>query len=310
MLVSICVITFQRNDGLKRLLEGLNQLTFNKCQIPKIEVVVVDNDANGTAHLVCEEIKPEFRWPLQYYIETQRGISYARNKAIACTNPEASFILWIDDDEVPQPSWLDELLYMQEQTQADVVWGAVLPYFPDKNVPNWVIEGKFFDPPNYNNGQVVNLAATNNTLSRTEIFKKLDKFFDERFALTGGSDTHFFWRVHKMGFKIVWAKAAIVNEWIPQSRTKLKWVFQRSYRSGIIYSVCEREFESNFQRQIIRFIKGVVLIIWGSVLVIPYLLAKRHIFIWNLLKIARGTGTISGLLGVMKYHEYKQVHKV
>jgi glycosyltransferase involved in cell wall biosynthesis len=309
MLISVCVITCLRPEGLKRLLYGLNQQTFSKCPIPEIEVVLVDNDANGSAQEVYQTIKEEFNWQIKYYIEPKRGISYARNTAVSYTNENTSFVIWIDDDEVPPANWLDELLHVQQEYSADIVWGPISPHFVDKNVPNWVIEGKFFEPLSHPVGTSLTLAATNNVLVRAEIYKKHQLFFDERFALTGGSDTHFFWRASKMGFKIIWADQAFVDEWIPASRTKIQWLFQRAYRGGIVFSICESELEANWKLQLIRIVKGIIHILLGTIFLLPSLFLKRHILVRNLLKIAKGAGTISGFLGI-KHYEYKQIHKV
>ena len=61
MLISICIITFKRPEGLKRLLESLNQLAFSKIEAPEIEVVVVDNDTCGIAAEVVNQVKEDFR---------------------------------------------------------------------------------------------------------------------------------------------------------------------------------------------------------------------------------------------------------
>jgi succinoglycan biosynthesis protein ExoM len=304
MLVTVCVITYARPQKLQRLLERLNQLTFSKNEIPSLEVIVVDNDDLGSAQLVCSSLNPDFQWVLKYSIEPLRGIPYARNHAVACASKNADFIAFIDDDEVPESSWLDELLIVQSEYDADVVTGPVLPYFEEPDVPNWVVEGKFFDLPRYPTGHLLQVAFTNNVLVRGEIFRRFLRPFDERFALTGGEDSHFFMRLYRQGCKIVWANEAKVCEWIPKNRTTMKWILLRGYRCWGTHSWCERELSPSLKVQAIRVVKGIGLIVWGLLLLIPALLGKRQLLIKTLLYIFRGAGTFSGLVG-WQYQEYR-----
>lgn len=307
MQVSICIITYKRPQGLKRLLQGLNQLNFHQVAKPNIEVVVVDNDTSGIAEQVCGEIKTNFNWSLKTNIESQRGITYARNKVISCASADSEFIAIIDDDEVPEPSWLDELLFVQQKYAADVVTGPVLPHFQEKNIPDWVIKGGFFERERYETGHELHVAFTNNVLISAAVLRQFNPIFDNRFAITGGEDSDFFMRVYEAGYKIVWADRAIVYDWIPQSRTNTQWILQRGYRGWATYSLLEKELYPAFKVQAMRVIKGLALIGIGLVKFFPALLQGKHVWVNSLLCISRGIGTLAGLLGV-NYQEYKNVH--
>ncbi len=296
--VSICIATYKRPHGLKRLMEGINHLRFNKFTLPDIEVVVVDNDASGSAQYLCDCIKTNFRWSLKYDIEPIQGVSFARNRAIKNSAEESNFIVMIDDDEVPRSSWLEELLLTQSEYGADIVTGPVFPYFEEQNLPQWIRNGNFFVPRLHQTGTLIGTAFTNNVLVRADILKQLNGIFDERFAIKGAEDTHLFMRLHSKGYKIVWASEAIVDEWIPASRTNLKWILQRGYWGWSSYSFIEKEIYSSSKYWLIRFFKGAALIGLGLVSFFPAMIQSKHKLVSALLSSYRGLGTISGLFGL------------
>jgi len=96
--VSVIIVSRGRPDALARCLMGLEQLF-----CPTFEVVVVA-DALGTAKI--REIGLEDALKLVRFDD--QNISVARNLGIAQAAGEV--VAFIDDDSVPEPTWLDALI--------------------------------------------------------------------------------------------------------------------------------------------------------------------------------------------------------
>jgi glycosyltransferase involved in cell wall biosynthesis len=305
MEVAVCIITYRRPEGLRRLLDALDKLTFNG-EPPDLRCIVVDNDTKDVARTICEELRPTFSWRLEAYVETARGIPQARNKAVRSAWDTTDFIAFIDDDETPEPDWLDVLLRVQRDHDADVVAGPVLPVLPDP-VPRWVRAGGFFAPHRYQTGEQIKDAYTGNVLYRVDALRCMDPVFDERLSLTGGSDSHLAARLRKAGRRIVWADEAVAHEMVPASRVTRRWVHQRMFRNAYAKSLMLRDLEpsrATFFRltriAIYRFAKG-------ALSVVPALFRGKEHVVTAIGHLYYGAGMLVGLAG-LPYNEYSRTH--
>ena len=305
MRIAICVATYKRPDGLRRLLLALDRLTFTT-DPPEVEVVVVDNDPGGSAVALCEGLQHELRWPIRCVVEKNRGIPQARNRAVETAGEAADFIAFIDDDEVPDTRWLDELIVVQREHGADVVTGAVAPLF-EKPPPDWVTRGGFFDRKTTATGSRLRHAFTNNVLVSRAVLERMAPCFHEGMALTGGTDRHFFQRVRMAGYSIVWANDALVDEWIPPTRTTARWLIQRAYRTGNATSAIEKDLNAPWRVIPIQVAKGMVWIGLGLVCAPFAPLAGRHRLVHCARWMAYGAGLLAGLTGA-RYEEYRRIH--
>ena len=79
-------------------------------------------------------------------------------------------------------------------------------------------------------------AGTGNLLLDLEQVRAHGLRFDERFGLTGGSDTLFTRTLIDRGGRIVWSSAAGLVDKVPAQRLTRKWVLNRQYRFGNTWS--------------------------------------------------------------------------
>ena len=297
--VAVCIATYKRPEMLRQTLRGLAVLTFKKVPPPEISVFVVDNDASRSAENVCREAQLPF--PVKYVTENRRGIAQARNRAIQETGA-ADFVAFIDDDEIPTPTWLDELLVTQAEYSADVVCGPVRPHFAN-GVPEWIKAGRFFHRPVYVSGQNLDWCGTNNVLIRKSVFAAV-KTFDERFALTGGEDTQFFLRVRQAEYSIVASSDACVDETVSISRANLSWVLRRAYQSGNSWVLCESSLDRRLSTRIVRILKACGWIVIGLASACVSVFFGMAALARALWKFCLGAGMLSALVG-QSYQAYQ-----
>jgi succinoglycan biosynthesis protein ExoM len=300
--IAICIATYQRPIGLSKLLNSLSDLEFQKCAQPNWHVIIIDNNPNGSARKIVKEIRPSFPVPIEYHIEPTKGIASARNSA-AKHAQGADFVAFIDDDEVAEPNWLDELLFVQNQYQADVVQGPVLPIF-EQEPPKWVARGNFFSFPRMLTGSRLKYAATGNLLIKAKWLYIFEGPFDVRMNLTGGSDTLLSAKIFQLGAQGVWADDAVVHENVPLSRMNASWIIRRRWRYGLTLAIIDNMLKRPFHLKALRFIKGSYQILASLILFLPSVLFSGYSgVIKSLGRFCYGWGEILGLFG-FKYEEY------
>jgi GT2 family glycosyltransferase len=273
-------------------LRGISELKFGKIPEPDIQLVLVDNDWAASAEQICNAVLVPL--PIRYVIERRRGISYARNRAIQEATG-ADFIAFLDDDECPTPFWLDELLSTQARFHADVVCGPVVPHFAC-GVPSWAKDGGFFDRKIVQSGQPLETCTTGNVLISVKVLSVVSGF-DERFALTGAEDTHFFLRVRRAGFKMVSSAEAIAYEDISARRANLPWILRRAYSTGNAWARCEASVDRRVSTQIIRIGKGIGRIVHGALSIFFVPIFGMVALARSLRSICLGAGMLTASVG-------------
>ena len=101
--------------------------------------------------------------------------------------------------------------------------------------PKWAIDQPSFSRPRMKSGTSLTHGGSGNVILRSSVLGNPRKKFDDQYALTGGEDTDFFYRLHLAGCRMVWCDEAEVSEKIPQSRVDKIWLKRRAFRSGQNY---------------------------------------------------------------------------
>jgi len=303
--VAIAIPTFKRPRGLERLLAALEQLE----TAAAVEIVVADNDAeHHEGSDLCEKLKADYRWPLTTIVVAERGIAQARNALVdfVLVHSSAKFVAMLDDDEWPDPHWLEALLGMQRATRADAVRGTILREF-ETRPGAWAAHCPGISAIREKSGPLPMIEGAGNVMIARHCFEELEQpCFDPAFALSGGEDRDFFTRLRRLGRRFAWADEAVCYEYVPASRSNLAWVLARAYRIG---NSDMRVFLKYAPAWTHRFRESTK--IAGAILLFPLLqivlapIPTRRAE--PLCKLYRAAGKIAALFG-RYYDEYAIVH--
>lgn len=228
--VSLVVLTYLRTAELTGLLPLLED-QIAAVDHAGISVLIIDNDPAGSARAVVDRhASPRVR----YVHEPAPGIAHARNRALDETAGDR-LLIFLDDDERPLEGWLAAMLTAYVVHRPAAVTG---PLFPDyETTPDpWLVAGGFFVRRQFPDGHVMPAAGTGNLLLDLEVVRRLGLRFDERFGLTGGSDTLFTRQLIDQGGVVVFAPAAGVIDKVPASRMTRGWTLRRQFRVGATWS--------------------------------------------------------------------------
>ncbi|OGR12962.1 MAG: hypothetical protein A2341_04290 [Deltaproteobacteria bacterium RIFOXYB12_FULL_58_9] len=307
--VAICIITCKRPEGLARLLDALGRLTFCEDRPEPLGIIVVDNDSSASSKSVCETQTTTLPWPLDYVTEPKRGIPFARNTAFAvAVNDKNDLVAFIDDDEIPEPNWLDELLRVQRIYDADVVAGPVLSDL-GPSPPAWAVEGGFYERRRFATGSPIENAFTGNVLFRTRTVTAAlgSRPFNEEMALTGGTDAYLSKELLLRGAKMIWADTAIVTETVPPSRMSAHWLLRRAFRAGVSRALTTRQLSPTRLDRLRCAMLGPLHIGRGIARLPLSVIRGKHRSLAAARDAAFGAGLVAGSLGY-HYDEYTTVH--
>jgi glycosyltransferase involved in cell wall biosynthesis len=302
--VVLAVLTYQRPADLPELLPQLaGQLT--TIDVPG-EVLVVDNDAARSAESTVASLSlPSVR----YVCEPTPGIAAARNRALD-ESRDAHLLVFIDDDERPSPGWLEALVSTYRREGCAAVAGSVIPLLDVIDDP-WISAGEFFVRKRHPSGMDVDAASTANLLLDLRQLDALGGIrFDERFSLTGGSDTLFTRTLTARGGRIVWCDEATVTDHIRVQRLTRQWVLQRHFRAGNSWARTSVDLAgagpARWWTRLSIAGHGVARVVLGTLRTAYGVVTRslRHQARGSR-TVARGVGMLSGATGVV-YVEYRR----
>ncbi|WP_420317649.1 glycosyltransferase [Ekhidna sp.] len=304
-LIAIGLGTKERPKMLEQALESLSRI-----HIPSdLEVIllVCENGSSSSALEIVEKYQSKLPFPASYIKEERVGIVYMRNAILdEARKANVGFLAFFDDDEVVKEDWLVQINNARIKYHADVIQGYVEQKFISDDVDNIVVK-HFPGSLDIHSGAELEVASTRNVLIDLSIVYKYDVRFNNRFNLTGGSDTLFFMQLKNKGARIFFCREAEASETIPSSRSTIEWLLSRCFRNGFSKYLISMEIHGKPKAIWIEL--GYLFKSIRTVLVILFLRKKPvdepGFQRWK--RYNRAKGVLYAMMGV-PFAEYKQIH--
>lgn len=154
-----------------------------------IEIILINDGSTDASNIICERYKKRFPKNIQYFNQSNEGVSSARNKGIKAA--KGRYIGFLDSDDKYGENTIENTVAFFEinYDQVDVV--AMRIEFFDKMKGNHPLNYKFLDRISYiadlsKNYQAIQLSSSSTLIKKEAI---IDHFFDER--LKYGEDAKF-----------------------------------------------------------------------------------------------------------------------
>jgi succinoglycan biosynthesis protein ExoM len=301
LTICIAVPTFRRPAYLPDLFAALAAVeTPADCTV---SVLVADNDPEASARDAATAAAASFPFPLVYRHVARPGLSSVRNAMLDYARENGAALAMLDDDELPAPFWLRELVRIARSTAADAVVGPVHALLP-AGTPRWMVDFRAREYPAFTDGQRVGDGWSSNCLLMTSHPITVGLHFDPALNFSGGEDQLFFRQLLAAGGSITFASGASVYERLTNERRTIGFVLKRSYRRGTSLAFCDRRLAGTARGIALRAAKGLTLIALGLVRIVPVSLMRGSTgAVASSLEIARGAGMVAGLFGA-SYESY------
>lgn len=131
--LTVAFCTYKRADRLDKLVAALRAQT---CPVP-FDILAVNNDSPDETLAVLQRLQAQPGAPLRVVTETAPGIVPARNRALAETR-DRDILVFIDDDELPQPGFLAAAYDAIAREGADCAGGRIEIDFGSLGRPAWL----------------------------------------------------------------------------------------------------------------------------------------------------------------------------
>lgn len=237
--LTVALCTHNHAQRLNKTLLGLAQLVPPESPW---DLLIVDNASTDATSQVLAS--PDWRIPglnVRVVHEQKLGVAHARNRAI--DEAKGEYILFIDDDESPDPGWLREHERIILQERPDAMGGRIEVVFEDGTRPVWLQEELlgFLGKLDYGStARQLDAPSTpiftGNSAFRRDVVIRLGGFdtgLGRRGTMnTGGEDVEIYRRMIYSRRTVWWVPDAVICHRIEANKLRRRYFLDLHFRQG------------------------------------------------------------------------------
>lgn len=232
MSVIICAFSDDRWETLRGAVESVHRQSLPPYEI----VVVIDNNLP-----LLEQARSRIRDVVVIENKNNQGLSGARNSGVAAAR--GALIVFLDDDAVAEPDWLEKLAHCYASDRVIGVGGTIEPVWVGKQ-PTWFPREFYWVLGCTYTGMPETIAPVQRLIGcnmsfRREVFETIGDFRHEIGRIGSrpfsGEETEFSIRArqHYPDHHILFVPEARVHHYVPASRACWRYFRSRCYFEGL-----------------------------------------------------------------------------
>ncbi len=264
---TVALCTHNHADRLVRTLGDLRALIMPKAAW---ELLIIDNGCSD----VTPQLLSQHQWPVAWTVrvirEDKLGLSNARNRAIQEARGE--YVIFIDDDETPDPDWLCAYERLIDAKKPDAFGSRIRVLFEDDR-PAWLQDellGFLGELDRFDHATQLTEPGTSfyggNFGFRNAVIERVGNF-DAMLGRkgtdnTGGEEVDFYRRLLSAGLNVWWIPEAVIYHRIQAAKLSRHYFLDLHYRQGRMEGIRRRGSGSRvppkyFYGQLLRAVAAV-----------------------------------------------------
>lgn len=270
-MLSVIICTYNRQ---KYIYNCLHSIANNTLETKQYEIVLINNNSTDNTEAECNRFctdYPQVRF--NYFVETNQGLSYARNRGIAEAKGEV--LVYVDDDAVVSKDYLLTVArFFAATPDAMATGGAIYPVYETEE-PEWmsVYTKALITAYKDEGSKIVRLRGSKfpsggNAAYRREVFDRVGLFDTELgrkgTSLISGEEKAIFDKMKKLDMPIYYLPDMILYHIIPPSKLTKEYFDNLTLSIGKseklrTLSVSRAAYAKRIVEEIVKWVASILL---------------------------------------------------